>query len=75
MEYFYLYAKYEGLKTFKAFSLRDGRPAGNLIYASIMSNTQKEQEYLQEMANDYKDLNLIFQIRDSENGRVVFQTV
>lgn len=75
MEYFYLYAKYEGLKRFKAFSLRDGRPAGNLIYASIMCNTQREQEYLQEMANDNKDLNLIFQIRDSENGHVVFQTV
>lgn len=75
MEYFYLYAKYEGLKTFKAFNLKDGRPAGNLIYASIMCNTQREQEYLQEMANDYKDLNLIFQIRDSGSGRVVFQTV
>lgn len=75
MEYFYLYAKYEGLKTFKAFSLQDGCPVNNLIYASIMSNTKKEQEYLQETADNNKNLNLIFQIRDSGNGRVVFQTV
>lgn len=75
MEYFYLYSKYEGLKTFKAFSLQDGCPVNNLIYASIMSNTKKEQEYLQETADNNKNLNLIFQIRDSGNGRVIFQTV
>lgn len=75
MEKFYLYAKYEGLKTFKAFSLPDGCAVDRLIFASLMSNSQEEQAYLQEVADENKDLNLIFQIRNPGNGRVVFQTV
>ena len=74
MENFYLYAKYEGLKTFKAFSLQDGCSVNKLIYASIMHNNQEEQNYLQEIADKNKHLKLIFQIRKPSNGHVVFQT-
>lgn len=69
----YIYAKWDNNKTFQAFDLNQGRAVGNLIYATILENTQENQIKLQNLANDNKHINLILQLRP--NGqKVVFQT-
>lgn len=69
----YLYAKWDNNTTFKAFDINNGRAVGNLIYATILENTQENQIKLQNIANDNKHINLILQLRP--NGqKVVFQT-
>ena len=67
-----VYAKYNGCKTFKAFDIKEGRPVGNLIYASLMEDNEKTRELLQELANSCRNLNLVLQLR--KNNRVIFQT-
>ena len=40
MEYHIVYAKFDGCKSFKAFDVNEGRQVGNLIYASLVENTE-----------------------------------
>lgn len=69
----YLYAKWDNNTTFKAFDLNQGISVDNLIYATILDNTQENQIKLQNIADDNKHINLILQLRP--NGqKVVFQT-
>ena len=72
MEYYIVYAKFDGCKTFKAFDLTEGRQAGNLIYASMVDNTEDTRAKLQKLADLNKGCNLVLQLR--ENGRAKFQT-
>ena len=58
MEYHIVYAKFDGCKSFKAFDVNEGRQVGNLIYASLVENTE--------------DTRSILQLR--RNGKVKFQT-
>ena len=72
MEWNVVYAKYNGCKTFKAFDVKEGRTVGNIIYASLMEDNEKTRNLLQELANQCRKLNLVFQLR--RNNKVIFQT-
>lgn len=72
MEYYIVYAKFDGCKSFKAFDVNEGRQVGNLIYASLVENTEDTRTKLQKLADMNKGCNLILQLR--RNGRVKFQT-
>jgi len=45
---------------------------GNLIYASLVENTEDTRSKLQKLADMNKSCNLILQLR--RNGKVKFQT-
>lgn len=72
MEWYIVYAKFDGCKSFKAFDINEGRQVGNLIYASLMENTEDTQQKLQKLADMNKGLHLVLQLR--RKGRVCFQT-
>ena len=72
MEYYIVYAKFDGCKSFKAFDVNEGRQVGYLIYASLVENTEDTRTKLQKLADMNKGCNLILQLR--RNGRVKFQT-
>jgi hypothetical protein len=48
VQYFRLYGKGPGMRTFKAMDLKRGAPVGNLIYATIMEH-EKAQRVLEEV--------------------------
>jgi hypothetical protein len=72
MEYHIVYAKFDGCKSFKAFDVNEGRQVGNLIYVSLVENTEDTRSKLQKLADMNKSCNLILQLR--RNGKVEFQT-
>ena len=72
MDWHIIYAKFDGCKSFKAFDINEGRQVGNLIYASLMENTENTRLKLQELADLNKGCNLVLQLR--RKGRVCFQT-
>jgi hypothetical protein len=72
MEWYIVYAKFDGCKSFRAFDDNEGRKVGNLIYASLMENTEETRTKLQELADLNKGCHLILQLR--RQGRVRFQT-
>ena len=72
MEYHIVYAKFDGCMGFKAFDVNEGRQVGNLIYASLVENTEDTRTKLQKLADMNKSCNLILQLR--RNGKVKFQT-
>ena len=59
MEYHIVYAKFDGCKSFKAFDVNEGRQVGNLIYASLVENTEDTRSKLQKS------------VRPAVNGRTV----
>ena len=63
MEYHIVYAKFDGCKSFKAFDVNEGRQVGNLIYASLVENTEDTRSKLQKLADMNKGCNLILQLR------------
>ena len=50
MNWSIVYAKFDGCKGFKAFDINEGRQVGNLIYASLVENTEDTRQKLQELA-------------------------
>jgi hypothetical protein len=72
MEWYVVYAKFNGLKSFKAFDLGEGRVVGNIIYASLLEDTEENRCKLQELSELNRDCNLVLQLR--RKGKVVFQT-
>lgn len=70
---FLTYVKYNGQRTFKACDINEGVTVKNIIYASMIENTDENKSKLQNLANDNKAINLSIQLRDL-NGIVVFQT-
>ena len=72
MEWYIVYAKFDGCKSFKAFDVNEGRQVGNLIYASLVENTEDTRTKLQKLADMNKSCNLVLQLR--RNGKVKFQT-
>lgn len=72
MEWYIVYAKFDECKGFKAFDIKEGRQVGNLIYASLVENTEDTRQKLQELADMNKGLHLVLQLR--RKGRVCFQT-
>jgi hypothetical protein len=67
-----IYIKTNTMKTFKAFNIMDGTTVGNVIYASAIDNNERNKSLLQEMAEERKDIGVVFQLKN--NGKVVFQT-
>ena len=51
MEWYIVYAKFDGCKSFRAFDIKEGRQVGNLIYASLVENTESTREKLQKLAD------------------------
>ena len=72
MNWSIVYAKFDGCKGFKAFDINEGRQVGNLIYASLIENTEENQQKLQRLADLNKECHLVLQLR--RKGRVTFQT-
>lgn len=72
MEWYIVYAKFDGCKSFRAFDISEGRQVGNLIYASLVENTESTHKKLQRLADLNKDCHLVLQLR--RKGRVYFQT-
>lgn len=72
MNWHIVYAKLDGCKGFKAFDIKEGRQAGNLIYASLVENNATTQRKLQELADLNKKLHLVLQLR--HKNRVTFET-
>ena len=72
MEWCVVYAKFNGSKSFKAFDLGEGRVVGNIIYASLLEDTEENRCKLQELSELNRDCNLVLQLR--RKGKVVFQT-
>ena len=72
MNWSIVYAKFDGCKGFRAFDVNEGRQVGNLIYASLMEDTEDTRLKLQKLADLNKVCHLILQLR--RNGKVRFQT-
>ena len=72
MNWHIVYARYDGCKSFKAFDINEGRQVGNMIYASLVENTEDTRQKLQKLADLNKGLHLVLQLR--RKGRVCFQT-
>lgn len=72
MEWYIVYAKFDGSKGFRAFDVNEGRQVGNLIYATLMENTEEKRQKLQELADLNKEYHLVLQLR--RKGKVCFQT-
>lgn len=72
MEWYIVYAKFDGCKCFRAFDVNEGRQVGNLIYATLLENTEDTRTKLQDLADLNKEYNLVLQLR--RKNRVCFQT-
>lgn len=72
MEWYIVCAKFDGCKSFRAFDVKNGRQVGNLVYASLVENTESTREKLQKLADLNKDCHLVLQLRRKD--RVHFQT-
>ena len=72
MEWNVVYARFNRCKSFKAFDLSEGRLVGNLIYASLLEDTEENRRKLQKLSELNSDCGLVLQLR--RNGKVVFQT-
>lgn len=72
MEWNIVYAKFYGCKGFRAFDVNEGRQVGNIIYASLIENTEETRTKLQKLADLNKECHLILQLR--RKGKVCFQT-
>lgn len=55
MEWYIVYAKFDGCKGFRAFDVKEGILVGNLIYASLMENTEGTRAKLQRLADLNKE--------------------
>jgi hypothetical protein len=72
MEWYIVYAKFDGCKGFRAFDVKEGILVGNLIYASLMENTEDARAKLQRLADLNKECHLMLQLR--RKGKVCLQT-
>lgn len=72
MEWNVVYARFNGSKSFRAFDLGEGRVVWNIIYASLLEDTEENRSKLQELSELNRDCNLVLQLR--RKGKVVFQT-
>ena len=72
MNWHIVYARLDGCKGFKAFDIHEGKFVGNLIYASLIENTEDNRQKLQSLADLNKKIHLVLQLR--RKGRVCFQT-
>ena len=69
----YLYAKVKGSKVFRAFDISRGCCVSNLMYATVMPDTEEMKETLQSASEWCRGLGIVFQMR-TDKGKVIFQT-
>lgn len=62
MEWYIVYAKFDGCKSFRAFDVNEGKQVGNLIYATLVENTEETQNKLQQLADLNKEYHLVLQL-------------
>ena len=55
MELYLTYAKYDGCRGFRAFDINEGQQVGNLIYATLVENTEDTRAKLQRLADLNRD--------------------
>lgn len=72
MKWCTVYAKHNGLKTFKAIDIHTFEPVSNLMYASMIQNTPQNQSKLNRIASQNKEKSLIIQLR--EGTKILFST-
>ncbi len=70
----YLYAKFAGEASFRAFDLQAGNFAGKLIYCSIIADSAENTARLQCIAEINAAAGVIFQLREPATGHPVFET-
>lgn len=68
----YVYVKYEGMNSFKAFDLENRVSVDRLIYASILDVTEENKAMLQRLADINKEISLSIQLR--VGSKVYFQS-
>ena len=68
----YVYAKYEGMKSFKAFDMENCVHVDRLIYASILDVTEENKAKLQRLADANKKIGL--QIQLGVGRKIYFQS-
>lgn len=72
-----VYAKWKGNDgKFHAFNLRDGVPAGNIVYASLFRDEQLDtvSEMMQELCDNNKAMELKIQLRKADCKKVLWQS-
>lgn len=72
-----IYAKYKGQKTFQAFSIEEGCCVNNIVFASTVDDSISMRGNLQKVADQNKEINVVFQLRNTYSDgtrKVVFQT-
>lgn len=72
MKWCTVYAKYKGLKSFKAIDIHTFEPVSKLMYASMIQNTPQNQSKLNRIAAQNKEKSLIIQLR--EGTKILFST-
>lgn len=70
----YLYAKFAGEASFRAFDLQAGNFAGKLIYCSIIADSAENTARLQRIAERNAATGVTFQLREPATGCPVFET-
>jgi len=73
MNWSIVYAKFDGCSSYRAFDIQNGVQVYNIIYASLVENTEENRKKLQRLADNHKDVHLSIQLRKGQ--RIVFQTV
>ena len=66
------YAKYKGTDTYRAFDINEGRPAGNILYATQIKNTRENRAKLNRLAKDNAGIGLSLELRDG--NKTVYST-
>ena len=69
----YVYVKYEGMNSFKAFDLENRVSVDRLIYASILDVTEENKAKLQRLADINKEIGLQIQLR--VGNKIYFKTI
>lgn len=69
----FVYARYGGMKQFRAFDLNGCFTVDRLIYATLIENSEENRIKLQKLASMNKAINLKLQLRNHK-GNVEFET-
>lgn len=69
----FVYARYNGMKRFKAFDVNECVTVDKLICATLIENSDENRVKLQALADLNKKINLRLQLRE-HNGKIVFET-
>ncbi len=67
----FVYAKAKWMKTFKAFDLNGCFP-GNLIYTSMLDDSEENRQKLQKLADINRNQGIQFQLR--KGNKILFET-